>query len=161
MSTAPHQRIEKKLVDTLRFRTEPDSGIEIVGTGLNGDADCVLKCGSRTARNQEGQGERRKAKGESEKARDVRLDAAPSLIRRLGPLASSYQANPLSPSIPSLAAVCSCRRIRPCLRQPDGEPRWRQAHYRHASARSHWPESRSQWPPWLLWEYPTPPRSGP
>lgn len=41
VSTAPHQRIEKKLVDALRFRAEPDSGIEIVGTGLDGDGHRV------------------------------------------------------------------------------------------------------------------------
>ena len=37
VSAAPHQRIEKKLVDTLRFGTEADSRIEIIGTGFDRD----------------------------------------------------------------------------------------------------------------------------
>ena len=49
-------------MDALRFGAEPDSGIEIVGTGFDGDADRVLRRRSRTAGNMTEKDQERTAK---------------------------------------------------------------------------------------------------
>ena len=100
VSAPSHEGVEQKLVNALGLGTEPDSGIEIVGTRFDSDSDRVWPGAWRTAREQKGKSDRRKAIAKMEDSKKPRRpDALTRSICRSCTSIYGDGTQPLSPFV--------------------------------------------------------------